>query len=311
MAGGPPGHGRRAPVSSAAESPATSSAAESPATTDVVVVTYESELWIDGCLASLVEQPGVGRIVVVDNASSDATGAMVATYAERGVHWLALGVNRGFGSAANRGIASTESTAVLVVNPDLIVEPQAVRRLRARLDSDARLAIVGPAVTDLAGVRYPSARSFPNLVDAAGHAFVGLFWRSNPWSMRYLHPKRIEWVSGTAMLIRRQAFESVGGFDESYFMYVEDVDLCWRLARADWSVDVDETAVVRHGVGGSSGRAPYRMIAAHHQSLWRFARRSATPLQRFALPIVAVGLAARAGLVALQHRRTGHPPAAR
>ena len=297
-----PGHGRRAPVSDAAES---------TGRTDVVVVTYESERWIDGCLASLVDQPGVGKIVVVDNASTDATGSMVAQHAGRGVQWLALGVNPGFGSAANRGVASTLSAAVLILNPDLIVGPGAVQILRSRLLTDAHLAIVGPAVTDLAGVPYPSARSFPNLVDAAGHAFAGLFWRDNPWSGRYLQPKRIDWVSGTAMLVRRDAFESVGGFDESYFMYVEDVDLCWRLTRAGWSVDVEDAAVVRHGVGGSSGRAPYRMIAAHHRSLWRFARRSATSTQRLALPIVAVGLAIRAGLVALQHRRTGRPPAAR
>lgn len=286
-------------------------AAELTTTTDVVVVTYESEQWIDGCLASLVDQPGVGRIVVVDNASTDTTGIVVDRYADRDVHWLAMGVNRGFGSAANRGVAATASAAVLIVNPDLIVEQGAVRSLRSHLDTNHGLAVVGPTVTDLGGVPYPSARSFPKLVDAAGHAFVGLFWRHNPWSARYLRPKRAEWVSGTAMLVRREAFESVGGFDESYFMYVEDVDLCWRLARAGWSVDVVASAVVRHRVGGSSERAPYRMIAAHHRSLWRFARRTATPTQRLALPIVAVGLAARAGLVALQHRRTGRAPAAR
>ncbi len=297
-----PGHGRSSSVSDAAES---------TGTTDVVVVTYESERWIDGCLASLVDQPGVGQIVVVDNASTDATGAVVAGYSSRGVRWLALGVNRGFGSAANRGVASTSSATVLIVNPDLIVGPGAVQALRSRLLAGDRLAIVGPAVTDLAGTPYPSARSFPNLIDAAGHAFIGLFRTDNPWSVRYLRPKRVEWVSGTAMLVRRDAFESVGGFDESYFMYVEDVDLCWRLARAGWWVVVEEAAVVLHGVGGSSERAPYRMIAAHHRSLWRFARRSATSTQRLALPIVAVGLAIRAGLVALQHRRTGRPPAAR
>ena len=279
--------------------------------TDVVVVTYESEGWIEQCLGSLVDQAGVGRIVVVDNASTDGTADAVARHAGRDVHWLALGVNRGFGSAANRGIASTVSAAVLVLNPDLIVEPHAVERLRSRLDSSPGVAIVGPTVTDLDANPYPSARSFPNFVEAAGHGFVGLFWRSNRWSFRYLHPDRIDWISGTAMLVRREAFESVGGFDESYFMYVEDVDICWRLARAGWSVAVDETAVVRHAVGGSSGRAPYRMIAAHHRSLWRFARRSASPTQRLLLPLVGLGLIARAGLVALAHLRTGRAPAAR
>ncbi len=286
-------------------------AGEPTVSTDVVVVTFESERWIDGCLASLVDQPGVGRIVVVDNASTDATSAVVRRFAERDVCWLALGANRGFGSAANRGIAATESAAVLIVNPDLIAEPDALMRLRSTLDRSAHLAIVGPTVTNLDATPYPSARSFPNLVDAAGHGIAGLFWPSNPWSRRYLHPDKAEWISGTAMLVRRNAFESVGGFDESYFMYVEDVDLCWRLAKAGWSVAVEPRAVVRHGVGGSSDRAPYRMIAAHHRSLWRFARRSASPLQRFALPLVAVGLAVRAGLVALQHARTGRAPAAR
>ena len=285
--------------------------AEPAVRTDVVVVTYESERWIDECLGSLVDQPGVGRIVVVDNGSTDATAAVVACHAERDVHWLALGVNCGFGSAANRGIASTASAAVLVLNPDLIVEPDAVTRLRSRLDSSPRLAIVGPTVTDLDGIEYPSARSFPNFVDAAGHGFVGLLWRSNPWSRRYLRPDRIDWISGTAMLVRRDSFESVGGFDESYFMYVEDVDICWRLAQEGWSVAVDGIAVVRHAVGGSSRRAPYRMIAAHHWSLRRFARRSASPTRRLLLPLVGAGLVARAGLVALQHRLTGRAPAAR
>ena len=280
-------------------------------TTDVVVVTYESERWIAACLDSLVGQSGIGRIVVVDNGSTDATASVVHRYADRNVALRALGVNQGFGSAANRGVAATASAAVLIVNPDLIAEVGVVTRLRSALDVAPGIAVVGPTVTDLSGATYPSARSFPSLTDAAGHAFLGLFWKANPWSAQYLSPTQVQWISGTAMLVRRSAFEAVGGFDESFFMYVEDVDLCWRLAGAGWTVALESAAVVRHGVGGSSGRAPYRMIVAHHRSLWRFARRSATPVQRLALPLVAVALVGRAAIVSCRYRRNGQAPAAR
>lgn len=279
--------------------------------TDVVIVTYNSERWIERCLDSLVHQRGVGRVIVADNGSTDLTAGLVARYSDRNVHLLALGVNPGFGSAANRGVAATSTSAVFIANPDLIVEDDALTRLRSTLDASAGVAVVGPTVTDLAGTTYPSARAFPNFVDAAGHAFVGLCWKTNPWSRRYLTPKEVQWISGTALLIRRDAFEAVGGFDEAYFMYVEDVDLSWRLARLGWSVAVAPSAVVRHAVGGSSVRAPYRMIVAHHRSLWRFARRSASPRQRLALPLVVLGLIGRAALVSLQHRRNGQVPAAR
>lgn len=278
---------------------------------DVVVVTFQSARWIGPCLESIVGQDGVGRVVVADSASTDDTVSVVAAFADRGVTWLPLGVNHGFGAAANRGVAASISPAVVIVNADLVVEPGALVGLRAALLADDRLAIVGPSVTDLAGRPYPSARSFPRLSDAIGHGFVGLVWKTNPWSMRYLDPARVDWISGTAMLVRRKAFEVVGGFDESYFMYVEDVDLCWRLARQGWKVAVASDAVVRHFVGGSSEKAPFSMIVAHHRSLWRFARRSSQGWSRAALPAVAAGLLARAAAVSVRRLFVARAPAAR
>ena len=247
--------------------------------------------------------------MVVDSGSTDSTAEIVARYAVHGVRWQALGVNRGFGAGANRGVSATTSEFVFVGNPDLIVEPRCLKTLRAALADDNHLAIVGPRVCDLDGVMYPSARSFPSLLDAAGHGFLGLIWKGNPWSKRYLRPDRIDWISGTAMLIRRSAFESVGGFDESYFMYVEDVDLSWRLNEQGWKVALSRDAVVRHAIGGSSETAPYRMIVAHHVSLWRFARRTRRGAKRAVLPLVGVGLVARAVLVAARRKVHQRPPA--
>lgn len=276
---------------------------------DVVVVTYQSQGWIGPCLDSLLGQEGVGVVLVVDSGSTDDTASVVSEYAPLGVRLQALGVNRGFGASANRGVSATTSEFVFVANPDLMVEPECLKTLGSTIVENDRLAIVGPLVCDLDGTPYPSARSFPNLLDAVGHGFLGLIWQGNPWSRRYLRPDRVDWISGTAMLVRRSAFESVGGFDESYYMYVEDVDLSWRLKAQGWKVALDRDAVVRHAIGGSSETAPYRMIVAHHVSLWRFARRTAHGAPRALLPLVCCGLVARTLLVAARRMAVRQPPA--
>ena len=112
------------------------------------------------------------------------------------------------------------------------------------------------------------------------------------------------------MLLRRSAFEAVGGFDERYFMYVEDVDLCWRTWQAGWRVAYEPAGRVVHAIGVSSELAPYRMIMAHHRSLWRFAVRSAGPRRRPLLPVVAVGLAVRTVLAWAQRASRRRPHAA-
>ena len=106
--------------------------------------------------------------------------------------------------------------------------------------------------------------------------------------------RAVDWVSGACFLVRRSAFEQVGGFDEAYFMYAEDVDLCWRLGRAGWTVAYLPTAEVTHLQGVSTDRHPYRMILEHHRSLLRFAGRSSRGWRRALLPLVALGIGARA-----------------
>ena len=93
-------------------------------------------------------------------------------------------------------------------------------------------------------------------------------------------PRDADWVSGAGFLVRRSAFAAVGGFDEAYFMYVEDVDLCWRLHRAGWGVLYVPSARAVHEQGRSTSRRPYRMMAAHHRSILRFAVRSSEGRER-------------------------------
>jgi N-acetylglucosaminyl-diphospho-decaprenol L-rhamnosyltransferase len=123
--------------------------------------------------------------------------------------------------------------------------------------------------------------------------------------------RRVDWVSGACLLARRTAFEELGGFDEAYFMYAEDVDLCWRAGRAGWSVLYVPSAEVTHRQGVSTARRPYRMILEHHRSLLRFAGRSTTGWRRLLLPLVAVGIAVRAGLAGLRTLAGSRPAGTR
>ncbi len=265
-----------------------------------VIVNYNARDHLLTCVQSL-RADGVGRIVVVDNDSRDGSGETL-TAGDPDAQWLPTGANLGYGAAANRGVAVTTEPHVLVLNPDVVVEPGTVKALSAALDRDGDLAAVGPKVEEPEGTHYPSARRFPDLVTAAGHAFLGYIAPSNRFSRAYKmadwdpdQPHEVDWISGSCFLIRRKAYEEVGGFDEDYFMYAEDVDLCWRLGRAGWRVGYEPAGRVVHAGAASTNQAPYRMILEHHRSLWRFACKSTDGPRRATLPLVAAGLVARTG----------------
>jgi N-acetylglucosaminyl-diphospho-decaprenol L-rhamnosyltransferase len=279
-----------------------------------VIVNFNACRHLVECVRSL-RADGVDEVVVVDNASSDGSEAVLAA-ADPDSRFLPTGSNLGFGRAANLGVADTAAGYVLILNPDTIVEPGTTKALAAALDRDPRLAAVGPRLDNPDGTLYPSARRFPKLTDAVGHAFLGYVWRTNPFTTRYRmldwdHAEAgfVDWVGGACMLVRRTAFEQVGGFDPAYFMYVEDVDLCWRLRQQGWTVGYEPAGRVMHTVGVSSQLAPYRMILAHHRSLLRFANRTTTGAGRALLPAVAAGLGVRTLLSWAQHRLDRRPPA--
>ncbi len=274
-----------------------------------VVVNHNAGPALVACLASL-RKAGIATVVVVDNASSDGSLEAVAT-ADPAAVLVPTGVNLGYGTAVNRGMGRCSEELVLVCNPDLVVDPGAPLALAAALEADPAVAVVGPLIVDEGGATYPSARAFPSPAVAVLHAAVSLVRPDNRWSRTYRREqpgapaeREADWVSGACMLVRRTAFASVGGFDEAYFMYVEDLDLCWRLRRAGWRVRYVPDARVLHVQGLSAGRHPYRMLAAHHASAWRFARRSTHGPARLALPAVAAGLAAR--LAAAGARQASH-----
>ncbi len=278
---------------------------------EAVVVNYNARDELLACVASLRDD-GLADIIVVDNGSVDGSGAALAA-ADPEVRFIETEANLGYGGGANRGLAEGNRELVLVCNADVVVRPDSVAAMAAVLDADPALALVGPRLLNSDETLYPSARTFPSLVDAMGHGFLGLVAPRNRFSRSYKmldwdHGGRrsVDWVSGSCFLARRQALEDLGGFDVSYFMYLEDVDLCWRLRRAGWGVAYEPSGCVLHVQGVSTDQHPYRMIVAHHRSLLRFAWRTTSGWRRLLLPVVAVGLVLRAGAAAAQ-RAAGRP----
>ncbi|MEX2659775.1 MAG: glycosyltransferase family 2 protein [Acidimicrobiales bacterium] len=280
-----------------------------------VIVSFNVADLLVRCVESL-RVDGIERIVVVDNASADGSVAAIRA-ADPDVHVIPLDENVGFGAGVNRGAAEVAEPFLLVLNPDVEVEPGSTKVLLDALVGDAGLALVGPRIETPEGVLYPSARTFPDMADAAGHAFLHFVWPNNPFSRRYRmldwdhrDHRDVDWVAGTHLLARRAAWDQVGGFDDAFFMYMEDVDLCWRLHRAGWRVGYEPAAVVKHAIGRSTDQTPYRMIAAHHRSLLRYAARTSTGRRRLALPVIAVALGLRTVLAWVQRGLRGRPHAA-
>lgn len=248
----------------------------------IIIVTYRSRADIGACLASLREATAGVRaeIVVVDNASGD--GTVEAAGAEPGVRVLALPQNAGFGAGINRGLAVTSGRYVLWMNPDARLVGGSLAAVLAWMDARPDVGVVGGKILDPGGAVQRSARAFPSYGAALGHRYSLLtrWFPRNPFSRRYLREdatfeaaEPVDWVSGAFLLHRRAVSDALGGLDEQFFMYCEDVDFCLRAWHGGWKVFFHPGMVLEHAIGGSSGQASRRMIVARHRSIWRYYRK--------------------------------------
>jgi len=218
---------------------------------------------------------------VVDNASTDGSADVVSAVAPR-MRLVRNAANVGFGGAVNQAVAACRGGLVLIVNPDCRLGTGAFARLRAELDAHPGCAVVGPRILDPDGSVQGSARGDPDML-------TGLFGRTS--ALRGLLPflpaarrnvvvedavasgqasVTVDWVSGACMLVRRDAFDAVGGFDERYFLYWEDADLCRRLRARGHHVRYVPDATAVHHVGVSSRTARAASIRAFHDSAYLY-----------------------------------------
>jgi N-acetylglucosaminyl-diphospho-decaprenol L-rhamnosyltransferase len=278
----------------------------------VVTVTYSPGPHLDRFLATLslaTERPVT--VIMADNGSTDGAPEE-ATQRYSNARLLRMEGNLGYGTAVNRAVAEIvpESEFVVVANPDVQWGPRSIDLLLEAAERWPTAGSLGPLIRDPDGSVYPSARHLPSLIRGGMHAVVGPFWKSNPWTAEYRQERTepserpVGWLSGSCLLLRRSAFDQVSGFDERYFMYMEDVDLGDRLGRAGWQNIYVPSAEILHDKGHATGRDPARNLAAHHTSTYTFlADRHPKMWQAPLRWTIRGALAARAGLVVRNSRR--------
>ncbi|HEX5096708.1 MAG TPA: glycosyltransferase family 2 protein, partial [Acidimicrobiia bacterium] len=199
-----------------------------------VVVNFESGPLLSECVQSVLADASAGpaELVVVDNRSRDDSVALMQA-ACPGVQVIRAPGNVGYARAANLGISATRAPVVAVLNADTRLIEGAGAVMVARLDSQPRVGACGPRLKNTDGTDYPGAREIPGIGVAVMHGLLGLWWPTNPFTRKYRQldadpsrPRAVDWISGAALWLRRDALDAVGGWDERYFMYLEDTDLC-------------------------------------------------------------------------------------
>jgi len=285
-----------------------------------LTVAYWSSAEIPPFAASLHASAAEGGhqvdLYVIDNSADPDEIAALGAMPE--IHrFIPSTENLGYGGGMNALVRSLDAEYdwYLVCNPDIRFRPSALGALVAAGDRHPEAAVFGPLIFGDNGQVYPSARAFPSIRTGVGHALFANAWPSNPWTARYHRggatdltiEKSVDWLSGACMMLRPEAFQSVDGFDEGFFMYFEDVDIAYRLARLGRQAIYVPDAVISHsGAHSTKNQAEY-MRRVHHESARRYLDKKYTgwwlaPL-RLALRIAL--WARREGLAALSRRKSG------
>jgi N-acetylglucosaminyl-diphospho-decaprenol L-rhamnosyltransferase len=279
----------------------------------VVIVNYNTGEYLERCLRSLEQHRGdiETDVVVVDNASHDGSHTR-AVAAHPWARLIENPTNVFLSPAWNQGIRETKAPWILLLNPDTEWWRGTLSGFVEIARAHPAVGIVGPMVRNSDGTIYPSGRPFPSVTDAMGHAFLGTVAPGNRFTRRYhlddwerITEREVDWVSGCCMLVPREALDQIGGLDERFPLYGEELDLATRLRAADRTVLYTPAVEIVHEVGVSTGRGR-RMLVTHSNSIYRYYRlHRASGWRRLSLPIAWIVLRVRAELEWLHGRLAG------
>lgn len=249
-----------------------------------IVVSYNVQASLRSCLRSVLAATADSglhtEIAVVDNASADGSAAMVES--DFGDVTLLMNIeNEGYGAACNRGSGVSAGEVLIFLNADAELTGRALRELHASLTGEDRVGLAGPAIVDADGSPHRSVRRFPSPGTWLLDGTIFERWRMTRWLLASYRPAvvtgppiLVDWVEGACLAVRRDAFDSVAGFDRGYFMYCEELDLCRRLCDGGWSVAYVPGAVVTHQGGASARQARALNRARFLRSKVRYAGRT-------------------------------------
>lgn len=247
----------------------------------IVIVNFNTKDLLRRCLESILATTKTLylRIIVVDNASGDGSGEMVKKEFPEAI-LIENKENIGFAGAVNQGVRSLKAEFTLLLNPDVEVKEGAIERMYRFIKERKEAGIIGCRLTYPDGAYQPSCRRFPNLIVSIFDIFpINLWFPENRWIREYNYnyeefknPVEVEWVSGAVLMMRYDIFEELGGFDEGYFIYSEEMDFCKRLRDKGYKVYYLPNAEIIHHRGASTKETSVRQVD-YYKSLYRFFRK--------------------------------------
>ena len=232
----------------------------------VVIVNYNSGDQIGRCLAALegASSREPEAVVVVDNHSTDGSDRLGGGSRAR---LISQEENIGFARAANVGIAATEGELILLLNPDVILQGGALEGMVEAMRADRTIGVLGPRIREGGGRRHTFLRPYPSNRRLLGEAlFIDRIFPGRPEDGE-------GWLQGCCLLLRRAALEEIGAFDPGFFLYYEDVDLCYRLRGTSWRAAMETRCEVIHDLGERDSRYGEAKLRWYHTSLIAFYRK--------------------------------------
>lgn len=246
----------------------------------IIIVTYNSKDFIRKCLDSIYKSitKHEFEIIIVDNKSSDNTVDIV--YREyKNVHMIRNNKNYGFAVANNIAIERARGEHILVLNPDTIIEGDAIDIMADYLEKHTEAGCVGAKLLNFDGSLQLSCRRFPNFLNVffGRRSILRYVFPHNPISrefmledMNYNCVQEIDWVMGAAMMLRRETLLKTGFFDEQFFLFVEDTDLCYRMQMEGMKIVYLPSAVIKHYHGGSVKKGFSKAQLHHNLGMYKF-----------------------------------------
>ena len=246
-----------------------------------IVITHNNEDCIGKCLSQLKSSDGVRcEIIVVDNNSTDKTKAIIKEEFPN-VLLCKSDINRGYSYGINKGVANSKGDVIFIMNPDAQLLTTNLRNMYEYIKSN-HVSVLGPKVINPDGTRQFSARRFPTLKTGFFNrlSLITKLLPNNKYSNYYLNPiidddktQNVDWVSGCSMVIRRDIYEKLSGFDEDFFLFNEDVDFCYRSKKIDYKVQYYPYIIVMHKMGISNNYTNFKVKYQRHRSMWLYYRK--------------------------------------
>jgi len=246
----------------------------------IVIANYRVKDLLGKCLISISRSKDNSNheIIVIDNDSQDGSVELLKRDFPE-VELIENRVNRGFSFACNQGIKKSSGRYILLLNPDTVFPETGFRKLIDFINSLPKAGICGPRMVDARGNLLYSCRSFPSFLTSisSSQSFLERFFPQNPLSRQYLlkdlnhsQIQEVDWVSGSCLLARKEMLDQIGFLDEDFFIYAEDVDLCYRARKAGWKVFYFPRVTFVHQVGQSTSQDMLKSRLQHHKSMWIF-----------------------------------------